>query len=623
MVKARHSIILLFLFLPFCFQSPAQDLKFAWLSDTHVGSATGAEDLSRAVHDINAMKDVAFVLLSGDITEMGSNDQLILAKRILDSLNRPYYIVPGNHDTKWSESGCTMFRRLWGNDRFVFDNHGFRFIGMHEGPIMKMGDGHFAPEDLRWIDSVLTSMSDPDQPIIFLTHYPLDSGIDNWYEMTTRLRRRNVQAVLVGHGHRNRIMDFEGIPGVMGRSNLRASAQFGGYTLATVAGDTLFFTERIPVPAPAGTEARPNWHKLPLEKKSYSESSLDWERPDFSFNELPSSPKTVWSFKTGFTVASTPAVWKDRFIIGNSSGFITCYALSDGKSLWTYKTGGAIYSTPASADGRVVVGSTDGNIYCLDINTGKLAWKLATESPVVAAAVVWDGIVYIGGSDRRFRAIDLKTGSVRWVFEGLNGFVETKPLIDGDLIVFGAWDTYLYALSTNDGTLQWKWWNGNPGVLLSPAAVWPVASRGKIFVAAPDRFLTAIEAATGRMVWRTNQFTVRETVGISEDGERVYARCMRDTVVAFSASSATPLPLWVSDCGYGYDIDPSMPVEKDGTVFFGTKNGLVYALEAETGKVLWRYKIGVTVVSTPVALDGQSVLVSDLDGQIALLRGTK
>jgi len=604
-------------------QASAQDLKFAWLSDTHVGSTTGAEDLSRSIHDINGMADVRFVLLSGDITEMGSNEQLGLAKAILDSLNKPYYIVPGNHDTKWSESGCTMFRRLWGNDRFVFDNHGFRFIGMHEGPIMKMGDGHFAPEDLRWIDSVLTSMNNPDQPVFFITHYPLDSGIDNWYEMTSRLRRHNVQAVLVGHGHRNRMMDFEGIPGVMGRSNLRGPAPYGGYTLATVTGDTLFFSERIPVPASAGVEPGSNWHKLPLGKKAYGKPSHNLERPDFSINESSSAPKIIWSVRTGFTVASTPAVWNDRVIVGNSSGSVTCYALGDGRPLWTYKTAGAVYSTPAAADGSVVVGSTDGEIYCFDINSGKLTWNVTTMSAVVGSPAIRDGIVYVGASDRRFRAIDLKTGSVRWIFEGVNGFVETKPLIDGDLVVFGAWDTYLYALSTEDGTLRWKWSNGNPGVLLSPAAVWPVASKGKVFVAAPDRFMTAIDGTTGTTVWRTNQFTVRETVGISEDGKRVYARCMRDTVVAFSTSSATPVPLWVSNCAYGYDIDPSMPVEKNGTMFFGTKNGLVYALNGEDGEVLWRYKIGVTVVSTPAALDAQSVLVSDLDGQIVLLRGKK
>ena len=51
----------------------AQAWRFAWLSDTHVSSDTGtpAADLRAAVNDINSMTNVDFVLLSGDITELG------------------------------------------------------------------------------------------------------------------------------------------------------------------------------------------------------------------------------------------------------------------------------------------------------------------------------------------------------------------------------------------------------------------------------------------------------------------------------------------------------------------------------------------------------------------------
>ena len=37
-----------------------QNFRFAWLSDTHVGSATSEEDLRRSMHDINAMNDIVF-----------------------------------------------------------------------------------------------------------------------------------------------------------------------------------------------------------------------------------------------------------------------------------------------------------------------------------------------------------------------------------------------------------------------------------------------------------------------------------------------------------------------------------------------------------------------------------
>lgn len=224
----------------------AQSFRFAWLSDTHVGSTTGAEDLSAAVRDINRLQDIAFTVISGDITEMGGDAELLLAKSILDSLHLPYHIIPGNHDAKWSESGCTMFPRLWGDDRFVFDMQGWKFVGLHEGPIMRMGDGHFAPEDLRWLDSVIASMGDPTQPVVFVTHYPLDSSIDNWYEVAARLRRVNIKAVLCGHGHANGLYSFAGIPGIMGRSNLRGQHATGGYTIAEIRSDSLLLRSGIP-----------------------------------------------------------------------------------------------------------------------------------------------------------------------------------------------------------------------------------------------------------------------------------------------------------------------------------------------------------------------------------------
>jgi 3',5'-cyclic AMP phosphodiesterase CpdA len=74
--------------------------RFAFLSDTHIGSPNGSaeEDLRRSVRDINAMSDIAFVVLTGDITELGTNEELKLAKQVLDSLDVPWYIIPGNHD---------------------------------------------------------------------------------------------------------------------------------------------------------------------------------------------------------------------------------------------------------------------------------------------------------------------------------------------------------------------------------------------------------------------------------------------------------------------------------------------------------------------------------------------
>src|ERR1700744_2696338 len=102
--------------------------KFAHVSDTHVGgSVTAADDLRSTVRDINADVELKFVILTGDITEFGADTELQLAKQILDSLNKPWYIIPGNHDANWSESGANSFRKVFGAETTTFQYGGYLF----------------------------------------------------------------------------------------------------------------------------------------------------------------------------------------------------------------------------------------------------------------------------------------------------------------------------------------------------------------------------------------------------------------------------------------------------------------------------------------------------------------
>ena len=55
--------------------------KFAHVSDTHIGSNNSEEDLERTVHDINNDPEIKFVILSGDITDFGSDTQFVVAKK--------------------------------------------------------------------------------------------------------------------------------------------------------------------------------------------------------------------------------------------------------------------------------------------------------------------------------------------------------------------------------------------------------------------------------------------------------------------------------------------------------------------------------------------------------------
>jgi outer membrane protein assembly factor BamB/predicted MPP superfamily phosphohydrolase len=608
-----------FFLLPLALSAEPSSFRFAWLSDTHVGSTTGEEDLRATVKDLNSQTGLAFVIISGDLTEYGSRDQFRLAKEILDGIKIPCYAVPGNHDTKWSESGATDFPRMWKADRFVFDYGGFRFIGLHEGPVMKMGDGHWAPQDVRWLAETLKKLPDPNQPIILVTHYPLDDGIANWYVVLDLLKKYNIQAVLCGHIHRNNSAIFEGVPGIMARSNLRGGAPVGGYTIVDVKdGHTLTVSERAP-----GGETKPPWHSIVLERHDFSKDTNTYPRPDFSINNRFPNVKERWHYDTGYTIASTPAVWNDLAIVGDASGVVYALSTKTGKPKWQFKTQNAVYTTPDVAGDTVVFASTDGNIYALNAGSGKELWRFKTERPIVACPKIANGIVYIGSSEGKFRALDLANGHLVWQYDRLDGFVETRPLVYEGKVIFGAWDQHLYALDAKSGKLVWKWKGDRSGTMLSPAACWPVAAHGKVFIVGPDRKMTALDAKTGDPIWRTGSYMVRETIGLSEDQSRFYVRSMQDFFYAFSTTASHPEKIWEVNAAFGYDINSAMIVEKSGVVFYGTKNAVLYALDAKTGAIKWEHRSGVGVMNTVVPLSGSQVLTTDFDGHIALIEATK
>ena len=613
-VRLRSSALVLASIFLLTFELRANEaFQFAWLSDTHVGSTTGEEDLRWAVRDINSMTGLSFVVLSGDVTEYGSREQLRLAKEILDGVKIPCHVIPGNHDTKWSESGATDFPRLWKADRFVFEHGGFKFIGMHEGPVMKMGDGHWAPQDVRWLEETLKHLKDKDQPLVFVTHYPIDDGIANWYVVLDLLKQYNIQVALCGHIHRNNKASFEGVPGVMGRSNLRGQEAVGGFTIVDVQDSKMIFAEH-----PLGGKTKAPWHSVVLGRHEYA-NGTNHARPDFSVNSKYPTIKEKWEFKSGYTIAGTPAVWNDLAIVGDASGTVHALSLSAGQERWTFKTRDAVYCTPDTGGELVIVPSTDGTVYALKAGTGQEAWRYATDRPIVASPRVIDGVVYLGSSEGKFRALDLATGKRNWEFNGLSGFVETRPLYYEGKIIFGAWDQYLYALDAKGGKMLWKWRGEKPGTLLSPAACWPIAANGRIFIVAPDRKMTAINAKTGGQVWRTGTYMVRESIGLSEDQTRFFARAMQDFMYAFSTTSPQPEKIWESKPGFSYDINSAMPVEKDGTLFYGAKNGVLFALDAKTGVTKWQHRIGVGVINTVVPLGADQVLAADFDGKVTLV----
>ena len=607
--------------LPFMVQAQQAVFRFAQLTDIHLSpnNPNPTEDLLRSIAQINATDSIDFVLVTGDIAEEGDRATMEKVKSCLDLLKVKYYVVLGNHETKWSDSGCTAFGEIFGGERFEFEHKGFLFLGFNSGPLMRMAYGHVVPQDIRWMTETMdrynAGNSRPDKPVILVTHYPMTEGdVDNWYEVTDAVRPYNIRLFIGGHYHRDRDLRYDGIPGILMRSNLRDKDEKPGYGIYEITEDSiLVYTQRI-------GEPKRQWAAFSLTDSYYDRNGKAEKYPDFSVNKEYAQVQEQWIVQTGAGIYCSPAVEKDKVFVGDDLGRLTAYALKNGKKLWSFQSGKRIVGTPAVSEGIVVFGSADCKIYGLDAQNGNLLWTVEAAEPVLGAVTIENGIAYIGASDHTFRAVNIRTGEVKWAFTGVRGYIETKPLVTDNKVIFGAWDNTLYALNKADGKELWKWTGGLTRMHFSPAAVWPVAADGKVFITDPQRAMTAIDIETGNTVWRTFQSMVRETIGLSEDKERIYSKTMNDSIVCYSTKGDQPHKLWASNVGFGYEHAPSMQVEKNGVVFGSTKEGLIFALEATTGKVLWKHKTGNSLISTVVPLDNNRVLFTATSGETGMLK---
>jgi len=607
----RNTLFALAFFCTVSLATAQTSFKFAQVTDTHVGGQTGAEDLRRTVADLNKQKDLDFVILSGDVTEFGSDEELALAKQILDSLRLPLYIIPGNHDSNWSESGANSFRKIFGSEVFFFTHKGFQFVGTTSGPNMRMSPGQIPRENLVRLDSIFKANPDASIPLISINHYPLDSSLNNWYELVDRIHGRNIQFALCGHGHINKLYDWDGIPGVMSRSNLRAKEEVGGYNIITLTADSAFFQVRKPL-----VETEAYWLKIPLNAVV---QKTGFKRPDYTVNS--NTKATVqWIFEDNGDIGSGMSTNGKLIFAANTVGDVYALDINSGKKIWSFRTGGKVYSTPAYDKGMVVVGSSDHAIYGLDALTGQMKWKVITHKAVLGSAVIHQGKAYIGGSDGVFRCIRVSDGKIVWTFDKVKNYVSSLPTIADNKVIFGSWGNGFYALNIHTGEVVWEWDNGHANRMFSAAACYPVVANNRVFVVAPDRFMTVLDLKTGKVIWREKKddIRVRESMGLSTNKAIVYAKTMDGELIGVSVKSDKMDVVWTSALKLPYELAPSAIYSDGNVIFVPSSSGLLSAVGASSGELLWQYKISNGMINPPLVLKNK-VIASTMDGKIVAL----
>lgn len=607
--------ILLAFYIIFLFAgtSPAQNFKFGWITDLHIGSPGAESDLENVVHNINGRQDIKFVVVTGDIGEKGRNSELQNAKKILDSLNVKYYIIPGNHDTKWSESGCAEFNHLWGNDKFAFEYDSVKNIGLNSGIPWRGGGGHVSPEDLRWLDSVVTG-TPLTEKILFYVHHPLDEDIDNWFKVTNILRQRNVKAVLVGHGHANKLMNFNGIPGAMSRSSLNKGKKSWGYTLAEMKPDSIIFYE-------VNKDSIPEfWGALPEDSLSIpdidSVQFINYTESGKDNGQIKAD--TIWSKDLGETLSASLLPADGKIFAATVNGNVFCFD-SAGRQLWEYKSGERIFSRPAYYNGTVVIATMIGDIIELDAGSGRVLQSIGLGVPLTSQLITIgvnyngepaEGVV-VGTSKGDMYCYDLNTLEMIWENHSAKGMIETRPLAVKDRIIYGSWDGHLYCIAKSTGLLNWKWTENN-NFYYSPAACWPVSDGKNVYVCTPDKHVSSIDLLLGTTNWRKD-YGSWESIGIDSTRTKLFIKGIKDEFSVISAKNGKNVKKVKVE--YGLDTMPVDPIEWRGNILFGSKNGTVYLIDRKYNPVPLFF-LGTARLQNIFQIGSSSFALSNMDGKI-------
>lgn len=296
----------------------------------------------------------------------------------------------------------------------------------------------------------------------------------------------------------------------------------------------------------------------------------------------PQSGARRWRFPADGEAAVTglygqPLVTGDGVVIGDYDG--TVYALdTQGASLWKYATGGPIVGGPVLADDLVLVSSSDGSVYALRAANGRAdpVWDFPTRHKVWAPPAVANGTVYVASMDHTLYALSLSDGSLKWQVD-TEGALATRPLMVGDLIVVGSFDSTLYGIRAT-GEVAWRF----------PASHWfyaPAVTDGqRIFAGTLDGRVYALDLE-GRELWsvRPGDAVVAAPVVLSS-GLVVVTDSADNTSRLSILDPATGQERWA----YHLDARARAPLAHlDPVVFLSTLDGRVHAVDTELRRELW------------------------------------
>ena len=145
------------------------------LSDLHFG--TEQPECIRALGDFCALHQPELIVVSGDLTQRARFQQFYACKQFLESLKRPYLVVPGNHDIPlfhlWNRfiSPFARYQLFFGNMETTLETEHFMIVGVNSIRRRYHTRGHISLAQIAEVDQLLKQA--PQQKLKYVVaHQP-------------------------------------------------------------------------------------------------------------------------------------------------------------------------------------------------------------------------------------------------------------------------------------------------------------------------------------------------------------------------------------------------------------------------------------------------------------------
>jgi len=418
-------------------------------------------------------------------------------------------------------------------------------------------------------------------------------------------------------------------------------------TLLAVGTAWVLATPRDPVPAAATVNlATAHWPKYRHDLWNTGRSSTNG----------PRSSALKWAFTTGRTekdggIETDPVIGPDGTVyLGSNNGILYGLDPDTGDIRWVFPTGFdtfGVYSTPAIlTDGTVVFGAKDGKVYGVRPPAtgilGDLHWRVDLEAPIqTSPAVGADGTVYIAADNWKLHAITPARGQaparVRWRFQ-TQGDMLSSPAVGPDgTIYFGSMDGKVYALQEPapgqpEPRVRWTFASGSTGKTGGFENAPALDGEGRVVIGGNDGLVYVLDAATGRRLWTFktgfSEYAIFSSAALGADGtvyigpKDGFLYALREHRGFFSTSGRV---VW--RYRIGTTIETSPVLAPDGTVYMGADNARIYAIAppkdgGDEGRLLWQFQTKGTLISSPVIGPDGSLYSGSMDGHVYALHDT-